>query len=181
MNWTEMQGLDGKARADAINEASRREAAAMVQRLMGSGVPGHMAREVAASTRAGYFGFAIGELCSEIADLKAAAAKQPADIRAALQAHQAQMKPETGADFILVEFGGTSVLVEYELDDDDAELCGSLADSIRLLGLLVNGQWTDIDDTAANTRDRWVKAIVSKIEAENDRAKADLYISAGVV
>ena len=179
MDWQEIRELEGVAMAEAIIDRADAIRLATMAEDHGTVVPATVLA-IAHAKAAGSLQAAVWMLCGQIQRLRDEA-KQPADIRAALQAHQAQMKPETGADFILVEFGGTSVLVEYELDDDDAELCGSLADSIRLLGLLVNGQWTDIDDTAANTRDRWVKAIVSKIEAENDRAKADLYISAGVV
>ena len=177
MDWQEINKLEGVAMAEAIlDRADKVQASVMADESLGAANKLALAHAKAA----GSLHAAIWMLCGMIQGMRDDA-KRPAEIRAALAAHQAQMTPEAGADFILVEFGGTEVLVEYEIDDDDAEMCGSLADSIRLLGMLVNGEWTDIDDTADRVRAEWTEAIVEKIEAENARAQAELFISAGVI
>ena len=179
MNWQEINNLEGIAMAEAIIDRADAVRLATMAEDHGTVVPATVLA-IAHAKAAGRLQAAVWMLCGMIQGMRDDA-KRPAEIRAALAAHQAQMQPAAGAYFILVEFGGTEVLVEYEIDDDDADLCGALADSIRLLGLLVNGEWTDIDDCADRVRAEWTEAIVEKIEAENARAKADLYISAGVV
>ena len=82
-------------------------------------------------------------------------------------------QPQAGAHWIYTHLGDAEVIVEYEYDaGSPGRLSGPPEDcyeadpeEVSILGVFINGSWTDTDDLSPKLLERWEQEIIDHMES----------------